>query len=127
MSHPETAKRVLGYMNNIWLYTISKGYCKNNIVSNIYRKSIISKHTPTHYAKITDTVILKELIDAINDYSGNISIRNALRFILLLPLRVGTLIKLKWEYVDFKSNTLRVSRKLMKVKDKKNARGLGLC
>jgi len=34
-------------------YATTKGYCDFNVVSNIHKASIISKHTKKHYAKIT--------------------------------------------------------------------------
>ncbi len=117
-SWPEVATKTLGYLKAIWLYAISKGYCEKNIVLNIYKPSIIPTTKTTHYSKITEPKLLKELILAINTYKGHKSIRNAMRFLLHLPLRAGVLIKLKWSYIDFSTRALIVPREEMKVKDK---------
>ena len=114
---PESASRLLSYLNNLWQFATTKGYCDFNIVTNIHKKSILTPRKQKHYSKITDSKTLKMLINQIYNYKGSYSTRNALRFVLHLPLRANNLVNLKWEYIDFKKKTLTIPRNAMKVKN----------
>lgn len=113
---PETAKRLLSYFNDLWQYACSHNYCKFNIVANIHRKSVLVKTTKKHYANITDPIILKDLVNKIYKYGGHISTKNALKFVLHVPLRASNLVGLKWSYIDFDNQSLTIPRNEMKVK-----------
>ena len=70
--------------------------------------------------KITDIQILKKLVVSIySNEDGSISIQNALKLVLHLPLRPENLANLKWEYINFENKTLVIPRAMMKVKVKK--------
>ena len=56
-------------------------------------------------------------MNSIYNYNGSHSIRNALKFVLHIPLRAYNLCSLKWEYINFKNKTLVIPRNLMKVKN----------
>ena len=113
----ETAYRMKNYINEIYQYAITKGYCEINIVANINIKTILPKMKTKHHPKITDISILKELIQKIENYQGNRSVKNALRLVLHLPLRASNLVNLKWSYIDFEKRMLTIPRGEMKVKD----------
>lgn len=113
---PETAKRLLGYFHDLWQFACTHGYCEHNIVSNIHAKSILPKITKKHYACITDPEILKQLVRSIYTYGGHISTKNALKFVLHVPLRASNLVSLKWQYINFEKATLTIPRIEMKAK-----------
>ena len=117
---PVTAEKLYPYIKGIFSYAKSNGYIQVNILSDIQRNHIIGTIAPqpTNYPKITDTNILKELVNKIYNYQGHYSIKNALKLVLHIPLRAENLCNLKWEYIDFKNNLLTIPRNLMKVKDK---------
>lgn len=114
---PESANRLLSYLNNLWQYATTKGYCDFNIITNIHKKSILTSRTKKHYPKITDEVSLKMLIKKINNYKGSYSTRNILRFVLHLPLRAKNLVNLKWNNINLEKRILTIPREMMKVKD----------
>lgn len=114
---PETSRRLFTYLNDLWQFACSHGYCKFNIVANIHRKSTLPTVKRKFYAKITDDAPLHELINSIYRYSGHISVKNALKFVLHVPLRAGNLVSLKWAYIDFETATLTIPRQEMKSKD----------
>jgi len=60
---------------------------------------------------------LKELLLAINNYSGSIHTKRALQFVAMVPLRPKNLSTLKWKYIDFEKALLTIPRKEMKVKN----------
>ncbi len=114
---PVSAKRLLQYLNKLWLYAISKGYADNNIILNIDKSAHITRTKVKHYACITNIAILRELVNAIYNYSGHYSTRNALKFVLHIPLRAKNLVTLKWKYIDFEKRLLTIPRDEMKVSD----------
>jgi len=116
---PERALRLFNYLDNLWRYATSKGYCDFNIITNIHKESILKKVEKKHFSKITDLPILKELINSIyHDNKMHYSTKNALKFVLHVPLRAANLINLKWSYINFDEKLLTIPRELMKNKDK---------
>ena len=118
---PESASRLFQYLNNLWQFATMKGYCEFNIIANIHKKTILTPPKKKNYPKITDLETLKELIEAIYSYKGNYSTKNALKFVLHLPLRADNLVNLKWEYLDLDNNLLTIPRFMMKAKDENMA------
>lgn len=114
---PESANRLFQYLNNLWQYATMKGYCEFNIIANIHKKTILTPQKKKNYSKITDPQALKELTLAIYSYKGGYSTKNALKFVLHLPLRADNLVNLKWEYINFEDRLLTIPRHLMKAKD----------
>ena len=117
LNAPVVADRLFGYFNNLWKYATMKGYCNFNIIANIDKKTILSPTKQKHYSKVTDTKILKNLIQKIYTYDGHFSVKNALKLVLHIPLRASNLVELKWEYVDFNQKTITIPRGEMKVRN----------
>ncbi len=113
---PETSRRLFTYLNDLWQFAVSRKYCKHNIVADIHKKSTLPTVKKKHYAKIVETSLLSELINALYKYHGHYSTKNALKFVLHVPLRAGNLVTLKWSFIDFENATLRIPRKEMKIK-----------
>jgi integrase len=111
---PESASRLFTYLNNLWQYATMKGYCDFNIIANIHKKTILTTPKKKNYPKITEPKALKELIKKLYAYKGSYSTKNALKFVLHLPLRANNLVNLKWEYIDFDNKLLTIPRQLMK-------------
>ena len=114
---PEIASRLYNYLENLFKYSVLRGYCKNNILSNIRKSDIIKPKQSKHMPKITEVGILRELVNSIYSYEGSISVRNALKLVLHIPLRAENLCNLKWEYIDFDKKLLIIPRELMKIKN----------
>ena len=113
----EVATNIFTYLDNLFRYAVLKNYCERNILADIKRTDIIRAKPVKHFSKITDPDILKELIVSIYNYNGGYSLRNALKFVLHIPLRAENLCNLKWSYIDFDKKLLTIPRELMKVKD----------
>jgi len=114
---PESASRLFQYLDNLWRFATMKGYCEFNIIANIHKRSILTPQRKKNYSKITDTITLQELIKSIYSYKGSYSTKNALKFVMHMPLRADNLVNLKWQYIDFDNNLLTIPRRLMKAKD----------
>ncbi|MDY3204225.1 MAG: integrase arm-type DNA-binding domain-containing protein [Arcobacter sp.] len=116
---PETASKLFNYIGNFFKFCVLKGYCEQNIIANIRKKDILVKKEVTHMPKITDLKILRNLIRAIyTNEEGSVSVQNALKLVLHLPLRPENLANLKWDYIDFENKILLIPRNMMKVKNK---------
>lgn len=111
-----TAKRLKQFLNRIWLFAVTSGYCEDNIISNISNEVLPAPKTK-NMAKITDEKILGGLLNAIDNYKGNLIVKASLQFLTLTMLRATTLVTLKWEYIDFENKILTIPRATMKVKD----------
>lgn len=114
----ETADRIFGYLNRIWLYAINREYTENNIIANISKKDTLKRNEVKHYPKITDEATLKELLNAIGNHDSSVIVKQALKLVSHLPLRANTLTTLKWDFIDFDKKLLTIPRNQMKVKNK---------
>ncbi|MDD2385031.1 MAG: integrase arm-type DNA-binding domain-containing protein [Sulfurospirillaceae bacterium] len=115
--HPETARRLFANFDDLWRYACSREYCNINITANIHRRSTLPQPKIKHYPKITDPIILKELVKAIYSYGGHYSSKNALKLVLHVPLRASNLVTLRWAYIDFDNQSLTIPRAEMKSKN----------
>lgn len=111
-----TAKRLKQFLDRIWLFGVTSGYCDQNIIANISNE-ILPASKVEHIAKITDEEALRQLLHGIDNYTGGVMVKSSLQFVTYTMLRASTLVSLKWEYVDWKAKTLTIPREQMKVKD----------
>ena len=113
----EVASDIFTHLDNLFRYAVLRNYCERNILADIRKSDIIKPKPVKHFSKITDTNILKELVESIYNYNGGHSLRNALKLVLHIPLRADNLCNLKWSYIDFDKKLLTIPRELMKIKD----------
>ena len=114
----ETASRLFNYLSNLWAYAVLKDYCEYNFLSNIKKNDVlVEERIVTNFPKITDETILKELVNKTYNYKGTPSMKNALKFILHIPLRAHNLCYLEWAHIDFVNKLLTIPRDEMKVKN----------
>ena len=113
----EVASDIFTYLDNLFRYAVLRSYCERNILADIRKSDIIRPKPVKHFSKITDTNILKELVESIYNYNGGHSLRNALKLVLHIPLRAENLCNLKWSYIDYDKKLLTIPRELMKISD----------
>lgn len=111
-----TAKKLKQFLDRIWIFAVTSGYCEQNIISNISNE-ILPSSKVEHISKITDERSLSQLLHSIENYTGGVMVKASLQFVTYTMLRASTLVNLKWEYVDFEAKTLTIPREQMKVKD----------
>lgn len=113
----EVASDIFTHLDNLFRYAVLRNYCERNILADIRKSDIIKPKPVKHFSKITDTNILKELVESIYNYNGSHSLRNALKLVLHIPLRAENLCNLKWAYIDYDKKLLTIPRELMKISD----------
>jgi integrase len=114
---PNIASKMYGYLKSLFSFATLRGYCERNLLADINKSHVLNKRVTKHMAKITDREIFKELINAIYEYEGTHSIRNALKIVLHIPLRADNLCSLKWNEIDFDKKLLTIPREQMKFKN----------
>lgn len=113
----DTASRLYTYLNSIFKLAYIKNYCTQNIMQFVEKKDILRKTPVKHRAKISKIETFTELVNAIYNYSGHFTIRNALKVILHLALRPQNLVSLEWSFIDFDKKILTIPRERMKTKN----------
>ena len=117
---PSTAKKLFNYLENILSYAISHNYLKSNVLSNVDKYHILENkpQRAKNHPQITNQEYFKELVNSIYSYDKNLTVKNALKLVINVPLRAENLSKLRWDYIDFDNKILTIPRAEMKVKDK---------
>lgn len=113
---PETARRLMFYLRDLWAFAITHEYCTTNPVLSVHKDSVLSKPEHKVYAAITKPETFKELMQAIYSYRHDFNVRNILKFVAHVPLRAENLSKLRWEQIDFDKRLLAIHRSEMKSK-----------
>lgn len=111
------ASRLFDDLKNIFRFAQSVGYIEQNIFTNMIKHDLVPKENPKHRPKITKKKILKELVNSIYSYKGGFTIRNALKLVLHVPLRMSNLCSLTWQEVNLEKKKIVIPREKMKLKD----------
>lgn len=96
-----SAKRVKGFIQQVFDYAVVHGKATRNPAKDISLTLILPKTIKRHYAAITDPVQLGEVLRAIDGYQGSIIVRSALRLAPMLMLRPSELSSGEWSEVNF--------------------------
>lgn len=102
------------YIKQALDYAVACGYIDANPIANFKLSVVYTAPTVQHRAYSTDRKFIYELIDFINNRPTKT--RLAYLVTLLLALRVGTTIKLRAEYFDFKKEILTIPADIMKMR-----------
>jgi integrase len=112
----ESTKKTLNLLERIYKYAIAREYAEHNIIADFDKKIVLKKKTVRHHPTITDDKTIKLLLNAINNYQGEIVTKYALKIIPYLALRPIELRSMKWEYINFKDNIIVIPADKMKMR-----------
>lgn len=112
----ETTKRMFSLLNQIYRYAVSNQLVKHNIIADIDYRYTFAKTQAKHYASITDPKRLMILKQSIDEYSGDVRTKYALKLAMLTALRPFNIRSLSWDEVDFKNELLKIPANKMKMK-----------
>ncbi|VWD42015.1 integrase [Burkholderia lata] len=96
----ETAKRVLQRSRAVFQYGIMTGRCTRNPAADIDAETVLKKSAGVqHMARVKATEI-PQLMRDIDEYSGDLVTRLALRFMALTFVRTKEMIQAEWPEID---------------------------
>lgn len=110
---PHNQRKMKSLLSSIFTLAIGKGYIKYNIVRDITTDRVCTKGF-SFIDPIDDEESFRQLVKDINNYHGSEIIKNALKLAILLGLRPGNLIKLRWSQVDFNNRYIVIEAGEMK-------------
>lgn len=111
----ETTRRIKQYANRIFKFGIGFGHCERNPASEL-PNDIFQKAEKSNYAHTTDAKVLTQIINAIDDYTGDIITRKALELAPYVFLRSKELAGLEWCEIDYESGVIEIPAERMKKK-----------
>lgn len=111
----ETAHRVKQICGQVFRYGVGKGACDHDLTAGL-RGQLMKKPRVKHMAAITDRRDVCGLLRAIDDYSGTLVTKCALRLAPLLFVRPGELRHMEWSEIDFDSALWTIPAEKMKMR-----------
>ncbi|MDX1346965.1 MAG: tyrosine-type recombinase/integrase [Thiomicrorhabdus chilensis] len=111
----ETTRRVKQYANRIFKFGIGFGHCERNPASEL-PDDIFKKAEKSNYAHTTDPKVLTQILNAIDEYAGDIVTKKALELAPYVFLRSKELAGLEWSEVDFDNGVIEIPAERMKKK-----------
>jgi len=112
----ETARIVFNLLEQIFRWGLHNDMTSNAVMQTIDKNALIPKKEVIHYNAVTDEKEIKQIFSMIEEYKGESSTKNALKFLALSGLRSGNVRGLKWEYVDFERKIIVFPKEVMKTK-----------
>ncbi len=112
----EVARRVLMLIKAILRFGVRRKKLEHNVAIDISPKEDIGKRSKNHYSIITDPKELGELLIALDSYSGDYSVRQALRVMPYLAFRPYNIRFLEWYEVDLDKKLITIPKEKMKMK-----------
>ena len=108
----ETAHRTAYAASQVFEDAILKGLCQHNPAKGV-TKGLVSKPS-VHMPALTDPAEVRELMLAIDGYTGQLVTKAALRLAPLLFQRPGNLRQMEWREVDLEAATWTIPSAKMK-------------
>ena len=109
----DTAHRVKQLCGQIFRYAVATGRAERDPSQDL--KGALPRTKTKHFASITEPKAIGELLRAINDYSGNVEVRTALKVAPYVFVRPGELRHAEWSEFDFEKAEWRIPAEKMKM------------
>lgn len=111
----ESKYRAFSNIRQILNFAVINEFIEYNPLLGINPSDIFGKRQVRNFATITDGAKLGELLEKIINSRANFSVKTALILGAFTALRVGNLVNLKWQNVDFENSLLKFSSDEMKI------------
>jgi len=111
----EGAHRVRGICNMIFRYAVSTGRAERNPAQDLIGSLPPAKEK--HLAALTEPKQVRELLKAIDGYSGSYVVKLALQLSPLVFVRPGELRHMEWEEVNFENALWSIPAEKMKMRE----------
>ena len=110
----ETAKLLASYCRQTFDTLLSMQLINNNPAESVAR--LLPKPKPAeNFPHLTDTKAFANLLNAIDGFEGDYSVKQALKLLPLVFLRPHNIRFLKWEYIDFTARLITIPADQMKM------------
>ena len=110
----ETIKRAYSKLKSVLTYCINREYIEYSSILFMNIPSLYGKIQVKNFRAITDVKKFKELLQAIDEYSGSIFVKVALQLSPYLFLRSSNMRNLEWQEVDLENKRLLIPARKMK-------------
>jgi integrase len=111
----EGAHRLRGICSQVFRYALATGRCERNPAQDLIGS--LSPAKEKHLAAVTDPKKVRELLLAIDGYSGSYVVKLALQLSPLVFTRPGELRHMEWSEVDFENALWSIPAEKMKMRE----------
>ena len=94
----ETAHRALGNCGQVFRYAVATGRAERDLSSDL--RGALPPVKGTHFASVTDPQKVGEVLRALDNYQGTLTVQCALRLAPLVFVRPGELRHAEWKDID---------------------------
>lgn len=108
-------KKAGSLINRIFKYAVTMQYTTNNPMASIDLSILLKSYKVNNFAHITDIKLFKELLCAIEDYTGDIYTKTALRFAPYAFVRPANIRGMLWDELDFEAKEWIIPKDKMKM------------
>lgn len=108
-------RRLYSFLNQIWqsAYNITQ----NNIIATVNYKLTFKKPKENNYATLIKKADIKALWQGCDEYNGDVRTKYALKLAILTALRPFNIRSMRWEYIDFEREIIKIPATDMKMRD----------
>jgi integrase len=112
----DTALRTLNIISQVYRYAVTREITPHNIVADIDKRFVIGKIERTNMPTIIDPEKVGILLNAIDNYHGEIIVKSALQLATLTAQRPYNIRFAEWDEFDFIKNEWTIPAEKMKMK-----------
>lgn len=113
----ETAKRTLNIINQVYRYAVTHEIVPHNITADIDKRYVIGKIESKNFPTITDPKEIGKLLNLIDEYHGEFTVKCALKLAILTAQRPYNIRFAEWNEFDLEKNEWSISAEKMKTKN----------
>ncbi|RLB37453.1 MAG: integrase [Deltaproteobacteria bacterium] len=110
----ETARRIGQILNQIFIFAVAAAYCDNNPATNL--NQALKEYKAKNLPAITEPERIRELLLAIDSFSGSFVVRQALKLAPLVFVRPGELRRAEWTEIELEEGLWTIPAEKMKKK-----------
>jgi integrase len=111
----EEGHRVYNLISQVYQYATANRRCERNTAADISPKWMLIPATKSNYPTITDPNKIGTLLNVIDGYQGQYTVRCALQVMPYLALRPRNIRAMEWSEVDFDKKILTIKADKMKM------------
>jgi len=113
----ESARKLFYAISKTFKWAVANGRAKRNPANDILLEEILGKKSRKHYPTITDEQSIKNLLLAIDSYTGEHTTKRALQMLAHVFVRPYNIRHAEWSEIDFANKQWNISSKKMKTKE----------